>query len=149
MRRLTLAVVAVFLQVLPGPMPGGPWRPAPEYVALFAPAGPHREAYTAFVSTRHLSEILGDTAESPLLLRPPGAWQPQPQGPADAFGQAGGYDRWKVARLYGSRRAAVARGPVALPDGERQAWTLVSPYPDPALQRLEPGTLLIVLSLGK
>jgi hypothetical protein len=52
-----------------------------------------------------------------------------------------------MAKLYGADRAMVARGPRA--DGERpyEAWTLISPYPDMNLERLEPGTLLIVLDL--
>ena len=66
--------------------------------------------------------------------------------PFDAFGQSGSYDRWKVAGLYRRRRAHVARGP-RLDQGQTESWTLISPYPDASLQRLEPGTLLIVLRI--
>jgi hypothetical protein len=30
-------------------------------------------------------------------------------------------------------------------DGTREFWTLISPHPDAALERLEGGTLLLVL----
>jgi hypothetical protein len=69
---------------------------------------------------------------------------PQAMIPYDAFGLSGGYNRWKVAGLYRSRRAQVARGP-RLDQGQTESWTLIAPFPDLALQRLEPGTLIIVL----
>jgi len=67
--------------------------------------------------------------------------------PADAFGRSGDYDRSKLARLYGARRASVARGPRLENGRVVESWTLVSPYPSVALERLEPGTLLIVQRL--
>jgi hypothetical protein len=81
------------------------------------------------------------------LVRAPGAWQARPLPPADAFGQTGRYDRWTLARLYGARQPRVARG--ARREGGRvtESWTLISPYPDTALGRLETGTLLVVLRL--
>ena len=66
--------------------------------------------------------------------------------PFDAFGRTGGYNRWQLAGLYRSRRARVARGP-RVATGTRKSWTLVSPYPDPALRRLESGTLIVVVRL--
>jgi len=77
----------------------------------------------------------------------PGAWEPKELLPFDAFGQTGRYDRWSVARLYGSRRARVARGPRSVQGHVTEAWTLISPYPDTSLTRLEAGTLLIVLRI--
>jgi hypothetical protein len=123
------------------------WRNAPEYVRLFAPARAHTSAYRAYVSPVDLATVLRQLEGNPALLRPPGAWMPSALLPSDAFGQTGGYDRWRMAKLYGARRAMVARGPRV--EGERptQAWTLISPYPDGNLERLEPGTLLIVLDL--
>jgi hypothetical protein len=125
----------------------GEWRNAPEYVRLLAPAHAHTFAYHAYVSPLDLPTVLRQLEANPALLRPPGAWIPSALLPSDAFGQSGSYDRWKMARLYGARRAMVARGPRA--EGERptEAWTLISPYPDRNLERLEPGTLLIVLDL--
>ncbi len=67
--------------------------------------------------------------------------------PAEAFGQSGGYNRWKLALLYGGKRAKVARMPQVENGRVVEAWTLISPYPDAKLERLEQGTLLIVLRL--
>ena len=135
-----------------GPPSGGPeatsagWRDAPEYVHLFAPRSA-RGAYRAAVSPLPLDAVLRVLERDPALLRPPGAWQPKAIAPLDAFGGPGATDRWALARLYGSRAPLIARGPRA--DGERvvESWTLISPYPNPSLERLEPGTLAIVVRL--
>jgi hypothetical protein len=125
--------------------PAGLWRDAPEYVRLFAPAA-QRNAYRAYVSPQGLEETLQRLLADAAVLHPPGAWQPQSMIPYDAFGLTGSYNRWNVAGLYRSRRARVARGP-RLDQGQLESWTLVAPYPDVALQRLEPGTLIIVLRI--
>jgi hypothetical protein len=119
------------------------WREAPEYVELFAPPA-RRAAYRAYVSPTGLEATLTQLLADPGVLQPPGAWTPQAMIPYDAFGLSGSYNRWKVAGLYRSRRARVARGP-RLEQGRTESWTLIAPYPDVALQRLEPGTLIIVL----
>jgi len=59
----------------------------------------------------------------------------------DAFGAAP-VDRGRLARLYGGRRAVVLRGWREEPDAF-ESMTLISPYPDPSLTRLEAGTLVI------
>jgi hypothetical protein len=117
----------------------------PVYLDLFTPAV-HRSAYQAFLSPLPLDQLLKSLTD-PGFAAPPGAWQPERQLAVDAFGRAGRYDRSKLARLYGARRVSVARGPRV--DGGRvvETWTLVSPYPDPRLERLEPGTLILVLRL--
>ncbi|HEX7487143.1 MAG TPA: hypothetical protein VF332_13400 [Vicinamibacterales bacterium] len=76
---------------------------------------------------------------------PSGTWQVQHLDPLEAFGTAGVYDRSKVARLYAGRRVSVVRGPVERDGRVVAAVTLISPYPDPTLSRLEPGTLAIML----
>jgi hypothetical protein len=131
------------------PAPSGAWAEAPEYVRLFAPDGPRAAAYHIYVSRLGINELLARLATEPSLLHPPGAWMPAALLPSDAFGQTGGYDRSKLARLYGSTRALVARGPRAstAPGAGSEAWTLVSPYPRPDMTGLEPGTMLIVLNL--
>ena len=153
MARLIVLILAGVLVpgAAPGAAPAGSgWREAPAYAALFAPAGPRGAAYRTFVSPLGLDETLAQVARMPGRLAPPGAWQPRPLAPADAFGTVGTYDHWTLLRLYGARLPRVARGPVGNGDGAvTEAWTLISPYPDPSLQRLEPGTLLIVLSLGQ
>jgi hypothetical protein len=130
--------------------PSGAWTGAPEYLRLFAPSGPRAAAYHIYVSALGIETLLARLAAEPSLLHPPGAWMPAALLPADAFGQTGGYDRSKLARLYGSRRALVAHGPRApsnaLGTGS-EAWTLISPYPSLDMTRLEPGTMLMVLNL--
>lgn len=121
------------------------WREAPGLVAVFGPAGPRAASYTAYVTTLDLDTVLRRLTHDVTLLRPPGAWTPRAVLPADAFGQTGTYDRWALARLYGARGPRVARGPKGVDGRVTESWTLISPYPDATLQRLEPGTLLLVL----
>jgi hypothetical protein len=139
---VTAAVGAVIGQTGPS------WREAPEFVSLVAPAGPRQHAYRTFVSPLDLDTLLRQLDAEPGLVRAARAWEPRVLLPFDAFGQTGRYDRTKLARLYGARRPRVARGPRGVDGRVTESWTLVSPYPDPALTRLEPGTLLIVLSLS-
>lgn len=117
---------------------GGEWREAPAFLPLFAPPGARAEAYRAYVAPLDLATILARLTDDPSLLRPPGAWEPQALLPLDAFGQTGSYSRWSLVRLYGPRRAMVARGPRVVDGRVAESWTLVSPYPDATLQRLEP-----------
>ena len=128
-------------------VPPGDWRSAPEYVRLFTPLRAHTESYRAYVSPRDVGDVIRQLENDPLLLHPPGAWTPTALLSSEAFGLSGSYDRAKLARLYGARRALVARGPRGGGGRPTQAWTLISPYPDRNLERLEPGTLLIVLNL--
>ncbi|HKC56545.1 MAG TPA: hypothetical protein VKC35_10495 [Vicinamibacterales bacterium] len=117
--------------------------------------------------------MLKQVGADPLTLHPPGSWLPVAQLPSDAFGQTGGYDRSMLARLYGSARATVSRGPrgpaspstrlgagpstglgagpsTGLGAGRpSEIWTLISPYPSGDMRRLEPGTLLIVMNLER
>jgi len=125
----------------------GEWRSAPEYVRLFTPLRAHTESYRAYVSPRSMGDVLRQLESDRLRLRPPGAWTPAALLPSEAFGLSGSYDRAKLARLFSARRALVARGPRGEDGRPTQAWTLISPYPDRNLERLEPGTLLIVLNL--
>ena len=108
MTRLFAAAVTAALVSLP---PAGQWQEAPAYVPLFAPAGPRASAYHIYVSPLAIDSVLERIARDPSLLHPPGSWSPSAQLPSDAFGQTGGYNRSKLARLYGSKRAVVARGP--------------------------------------
>ena len=125
-----------------------PWRDAPDYLRLFAPAL-HRSDYRTSVSPLPLDDVVQGLSGDRSLVRAPGAWMPRSEYALDAFGRSGSYDRWKVARLYGSRQARVARG--ARMEGGRlvESWTLISPYPSPDLERLEPGTLRIVLRIAQ
>jgi hypothetical protein len=128
-----------------------PWTPAPDYVDLFAPRA-YRAAYRAYISPMTIEATRDALLTDAAILRPPGSWTPQDLIPYDAFGRTGSYNRWKVAGLYRSRRARVIRGPRAdgAPEraGQLESWTLISPYPDVRLERLEPGTLILVLRIA-
>jgi hypothetical protein len=126
---------------------GGNWRDAPEYVPLVAPAGSRGAAYRVFTSALDIDAALRRLETDMSLVRVPGAWQARPTLPLDAFGQAGRYDRLGMARVYGGRQPRVARGARSVDGRVTESWTLIAPYPDPELRRLEPGTLLIVLRL--
>jgi hypothetical protein len=62
--------------------------------------------------------------------------------PLDAFGAAGTYDRAKLAQLYAGRRVTMTRG-WRHNEGRFESITLLSPYPDATLSRLNDGTLSI------
>jgi hypothetical protein len=81
------------------------------------------------------------TVDAPLAAVAEG-WTIESVVPLDAFGSAGRYDRHALSRIYGGRRAAVARGWRRNGDGI-ESITLISPYPDPTLTRLVQGTLMI------
>jgi hypothetical protein len=121
----------------------GRWTDAPAYLDLFVPQK-QRDAYDVYVSPDSLDAVLRPLTDSAALLHPPGSWHARSVGPIDAFGQSGPYNRWTVARVYGSTPALVARGPRSQNGVVVESWTLISPYPDPALSHLEAGTLLIV-----
>jgi hypothetical protein len=141
----TTALVMLAAAAAPPAQMPAPWREAPEFVALFAPADARAGAYRAYVAAVDLDTALLTFAADPTLSRTPGTWAPQPMLPLDVFGQAGRYDRWRLARLYGGRRPRVARG-ARLVDGRLiETWTLIAPYPEAGLQRLETGTLLLIL----
>jgi hypothetical protein len=66
----------------------------------------------------------------------------------DAFGAAGPYNRAALARLYGGTRVRVARrwqqrGTQFISE------TLLSPYPDATLTRLNSGTMVIRFTLDR
>lgn len=142
---LTLLFLPILFVTNDDAPPSG-WEEAPRFVALFAPRAA-AASYRAYASRAALDEAIASIREELFLHGQPGAFEPQPVAALDAFGQSGGYNRWKLAGLYGARRARVARGP-RIENGQAvEAWTLISPYPDPTLSRLEPGTLLLVLRL--
>jgi hypothetical protein len=123
-----------------------PFADAPAYLPLFAPRA-HREAYRISVSPIGLDEVLASYTADDSLWRAPGAWEPRPEAPRDAFGSGGDYNPWILTRLYGGTQPRVARGP-RLENGRiSESWILVSPYPDVSMTRLEPGTLRIVVKI--
>ena len=117
---------------------GGPLRTVaaaaaacdPAFAVLFTPRQPLLGRYEVCTDPRPLADI----AQAD--------WVIEALDPADAFGGAGAYDQPAVSRLYGGRRARVARSWTET--GDRfEAVTLISPYPNATLTTLEPGTLII------
>jgi hypothetical protein len=102
----------------------------PGLASLFAPAASDIGHYEVCASPEPLARLADP------------AWTIDAVQPLDAFGKAGSYNRQRVIRLYGGRRAQVARGWRHL-DGRLESITLVSPYPDSTQTRLLPGTLVI------
>ena len=101
----------------------------PALIPLFTPPHPHLGRYEVCTSSAPIEPINnGGPVETLEAL--------------DAFGTAGRYDRPALARLYGGTRVQVARG--LQQDGNRLvSITRFSPYPDPSLTQLLPGTLEI------
>ena len=131
------------------PLPG---VSAPELARLFTPQHVPAGTYQVTVVQEGIEAALGVLRQTlPPGFRlgtPPGAWQAQKLDPLDAFGRAGTYDRARMAQLYLGKKVSVARGPIELDGRAVGAVTLFSPYPDPTLTRLEPGTLLIGMRTG-
>jgi hypothetical protein len=102
--------------------------------ALFTPAKPVLGRYEVCTTSAPLAEVLAAGGAHYGVV--------EALGPLDAFGTAGPYDRSLVARLYGGLRASVVHG--WKQDGNHfESTTLISPYPDPTLTRLLPGTMEI------
>ena len=140
------------------PVPG---TPSPAHLRLFTPLAAPPGAYIVTVmaepiaaARRRVMTALG-VAEAPAagpgapapVGAPPAPWAVRRLEPAEAFGASGPYEPIRLARLFDGRRAEVARGPVVRDGRAVASVTLISPYPDPAFSRLEPGTLVIVLRL--
>jgi hypothetical protein len=129
-----------------------PGTPAPSLARLFTPRHAPDGAYTVTVLTEGVDAALANVkralAPDVVAVDPPGSWQVQSLDPLEAFGSAGTYDRSKVARLYAGRRVSVVRGPVERNGRVVAAVTLISPYPDATLSKLESGTLAIVLRIA-
>ena len=112
----------------------------PALAALFAPAHPAEGRYEVCEQSEAIDAVATELS-SPQGLRYTIS-HVELADPLDALGAAGDYDRSRVARLYGGSRPKVARG--WRQDGVHfESVTLVSPYPDAALDRLLPGTLVI------
>jgi hypothetical protein len=103
----------------------------PALTALFTPIRPHLGRYDVCTSAAPLAEAGAEALEA-----------------LDAFGTAGTYDRARLARLYGGTRVRVVRTWTEN-DREITSITRLSPYPDPTLTRLMPGTLEIRFTVSR
>ncbi len=121
-----------------------PPAPPPVYecdtalTALFTPRHPRAGTYEVCTTGSPLEEASG--ADKSVRGAQVGAVDAV--DPLDAFGTSGPYDRSALSRLYGGRRARVARG--WWRDGRvLVSTTYVSPHPDRTFTTLVPGTLVI------
>ena len=106
---------------------------------LFTPARPQLGHYEVLATSDALPQALeGERKAEPDAT----GWTVEEAAPLDAFGSAGNYDRAALSRLFGGRQARVAHGMIQQ-NGRVVALTLISPYPEPDMSRLNPGTLII------
>ena len=127
---------------------GDPWREAPNTCRCLRRRAPARAAYRiVHLTARPQATLRRLEADAFARARTRSLAGPRPILPLDAFGLAGRYDRSALARVYGARQPHVARGARMENGRVVESWTLISPYPDTALRRLETGTLLVVLRL--
>jgi len=134
---------------IPG-IPGA--RPSPEHRRLFTPRHAPAGAYQVLIVDAPLEKT------RPLVMRAlsvpdapasgTGPWAVRRLEAGEAFGASAIYDETRLGRLFNGRRAFVSRGPVARDGQVVASVTLVSPYPDPTLSRLEPGTLVIIFDVA-
>ena len=102
----------------------------PVQTALFTPIHPDFGRYEVCTTEEAIGRLVPSAARIEALEA------------LDAFGTAGPYDRAALARLYGGRRARVARA-WTVNGTDFESTTYVSPYPDVTLTRLMPGTMII------
>ena len=108
---------------------------------LFTPLAVPAGTYVVYTSGEGIEPLAARLRELDPLPAP-GAWTPTRPEAHGAFGQEGVYDRARLARLFNGKRVTVVRGSL-LRDGQRLAYTLVSPYPDATLSRIVDGTMVI------
>ena len=107
----------------------------PSLTALFTPAHSQRGRYEVCTTSQSIEEAVAEG-------RPVGRDAIEPLEALEAFGTAGTYNRAALARLYGGTRVRVARR-WQQRDDQFVSETLLTPYPDPSLTHLNPGTMVI------
>lgn len=113
----------------------------PALTTLFTPPHPRVGRYEACTTSDAIDRVIADERSAGAQFSDIEALEA-----LAAFGAAGRYDRGRLARLYRGARVRVARG--WIPRGDRiESLTLLSPYPDATLEHLQPGTLVIRLTL--
>ena len=105
--------------------------------ALFTPAPPELGRYEVCTSAEAIEQVVAAGPADAMHFGDIEALES-----LDAFGRSGRYDRSRLARLYGGMRVRVAHGWTTSAAGFTSV-TLLSPYPDPSLTRLLPGTMSI------
>jgi hypothetical protein len=107
----------------------------PSLAALFTPPHPELGRYEVCTTAQPIEAVASDG----LSDRGEGIERLEA---LDAFGAAGPYHRAALARLYGGTRVQVLRR-WRQHDNQFVSETLLSPYPDPTLTKLNPGTMVI------
>ena len=115
---------------------------------MFTPRAVPSGTYRVYVTDARIEQAVAGFRAVASSSHVEGAWVAHVMDPLDAYGDSGLYDRAKVARLYVGVRAQVARGPVVDHGRTVASITLVSPYPNVALTRLQPGTLIIEFKIS-
>jgi hypothetical protein len=115
----------------------------PALVGLFTPPRPTIGRYEVCTSSRALEALLADGRGDGIHFG-----EVEAQEALDAFGSGGTYNRFALIRLYGGVRVRVARGWRESAD-RFESVTILSPYPDAALARLNDGTMIITLTLRR
>jgi hypothetical protein len=110
---------------------------------MFTPRSVPKDTYRVYVTDASIETVVAAFRAVASSADVAGAWTVQAMDPLDGFGKAGPYDRAKLARVYLGVRARVAHGPMVGRGRTVASMTLVSPYPDVSLSRLERGTLII------
>lgn len=113
----------------------------PALTKLFTPDRPPLGRYEVCTTSDPLETVMTQAGPDAPHYSAPEALEA-----LNAFGKAGSYDRSKLARLYAGTRARVVRGWIER-DGAFESRTLISPYPDHTLTHLNPGTMIITLTL--
>lgn len=109
-----------------------------------APAGSYQLSVLDVSIEAARSQLMAALAPEGRVDDPPGAWKVRPTEPLEAFGDAGLYNRSRLARLYAGKRALVLHAPITRGGRVAASLTLISPHPDAALERLSPGTVAIL-----
>ena len=122
-------------------------QPRAELARIFTPLTAPAGAYTVTTTDSAIAD-LAVALKACDAAPAEGGWQVTRLEAHDAVGQAGIYDRLRLAQLFGGTRVDVVRGSLAR-DGLRDGYTLISPYPDASLTAVNPGTLVIVLHLAR
>jgi hypothetical protein len=113
----------------------------PLLTALFTPPRPEVGHYEVCTRSEALETVMAEGRTAGIQFGGVDAVEP-----VDGFGGAGAYKRFALVRLFGGRRVRVTRGWRRA--GNRfESVTLLSPHPDAALTRLEPGTMVITFTL--
>jgi hypothetical protein len=129
-----------------------PGRGAPDLGRLFlprhAPAGSYQMTVLDMPIEAATDQVMA--ALAPGTKRDPqsAAWNVTRVDPLEAYGDAGLYNRPRLARLYTGRPALLVRAPITRDGRVVASVTLISPHPDAALTRLSPGTLAILFLPG-